>query len=315
MKLRITTNEDKHHFYGHGKLMITGEYFVLDGAQSLAVPTKFGQHLRVRELSFSEGVLYWIALNSQKQPWLQFSFDKENFSCLNDSSAQAKDLSIMLNETRALNPSFVNDKRNLAVETLLEFPNNWGLGSSSTLVYCLSKWANVNAYQLLQNSIGGSGYDVACAGSNSAIVYQKTEAGPTVMQANWKPAFRDKIYFAHLGKKQSSPEAIKYYRQQLKDKTYIINELNRITSLILRTEDFYSFEALVYEHETLIGSQLKMIKVKDRLFDDYWGSVKSLGAWGGDFVMLTNDRSKEELIEYLTSKKISTILGWEEMIV
>ena len=32
-------------FYGNGKLLLTGEYFVLDGALSLALPTKFGQNL------------------------------------------------------------------------------------------------------------------------------------------------------------------------------------------------------------------------------------------------------------------------------
>ena len=314
MKLRITANEDKHHFYGHGKLMITGEYFVLDGAQSLALPTKFGQHLRVRELSSFDGLLYWIALNSKKQPWLQFTFDKSDFSCLNDTSAQANDLSKILNATRELNPDFLIDKRDLAVETALEFPNDWGLGSSSTLIYCLSEWANVNAYTLLQNSIGGSGYDVACAGSDSAIVYQKIGEEPSTTKVNWRPSFNDKIYFAHLGKKQSSPDAIKYYRQQLKDKTHAVNELNRITGLIINTQDFNRFEELLNEHEVLIGAQLKLMKVKDTLFSDYWGSVKSLGAWGGDFVMLTNNKSREELTDYLQQKNISTILSWEEMI-
>ena len=30
-------------FYSNGKLLITGEYVVLDGAKALALPTKFGQ--------------------------------------------------------------------------------------------------------------------------------------------------------------------------------------------------------------------------------------------------------------------------------
>ncbi len=306
-----TTNQ---HFYGHGKLMITGEYFVLDGALSLALPTKFGQHLRVKEFSSSEGLLYWVALNSKKQPWLEFTFDKENFACLNDSSSAAKDLSIMLNEARALNPDFLNGKQDVAVETLLEFPNNWGLGSSSTLIYCLSQWANVNAYDLLQSSIGGSGYDVACAGSNSGIIYQKVDDKPSVLNLNWKPAFADKIYFAHLGKKQSSPDAIKYYKQQLQNKTDAANEISRLTNLLWKASELSAFEEIVNEHETLIGSQLKMIKVKDSLFDDYWGSVKSLGAWGGDFVMLTNTESREEFNNYIAQKNIDTILSWEEMI-
>jgi len=132
---------------------------------------------------------------------------------------------------------------------------------------------------------------------------------------NWKPAFADKIYFAHLGKKQSSPDAIKYYKQQLQNKTEAVNEISRLTNLLWKATELSAFEEVINEHETLVGSQLKMIKVKDRLFDDYWGSVKSLGAWGGDFVMLTNNESREELNNYMAQKNMDTILSWEEMIV
>ena len=34
-------------FYSHGKLLISAEYAVLDGAKALALPTKLGQRLQV----------------------------------------------------------------------------------------------------------------------------------------------------------------------------------------------------------------------------------------------------------------------------
>ena len=34
-------------FYSHGKLLLTAEYVVLDGAKALAVPTIFGPAKRV----------------------------------------------------------------------------------------------------------------------------------------------------------------------------------------------------------------------------------------------------------------------------
>ena len=37
-------------FYSHGKLLLTGEYLVLDGALALAVPCKLGQSLTVRSI-------------------------------------------------------------------------------------------------------------------------------------------------------------------------------------------------------------------------------------------------------------------------
>ena len=37
-------------YYSNGKLLLTGEYVVLDGAEALAVPTRFGQNLTVKQV-------------------------------------------------------------------------------------------------------------------------------------------------------------------------------------------------------------------------------------------------------------------------
>lgn len=314
MKLRITQQNEGQRFYGHGKLLITGEYFVLDGAQALAIPTKFGQQLRVKELTSSDNALYWVALNSKKQIWLNLVFDKTDFSCLNDNSPEAERLSAMLCEARKLNPDFINTAKDLAIETQLEFPNEWGLGSSSTLIYCLSQWAKADGYQLLKATIGGSGYDLACAGYNQPVLYQLQNGLPETLEVNWKPAFAENIYFAYLGKKQLSSEGIKYYREKLNDKEHVANQLTRITEQTLKCDSLSDFEALLNEHEEIVGAALKMIKAKDAHFQDYWGTVKSLGAWGGDFVLLTNNRSREELQTYLAEKNIHTVFRYDEMI-
>lgn len=313
MKLNIIANNELH-FYGHGKLMITGEYFVLDGATALALPTQLGQHLRISELSSSEHLLYWVALNSQHKIWLQLTFETENFTCLNTMSPEAQALSAILRAARILNPTFLVLPKDIAAETRLEFPNDWGLGSSSTLIYNIAQWAQVDAFELLKNTLGGSGYDVACAGNASPLLYRLEKGHAEVISTHWKPNFSHHIYFAHLGQKQSSPEGIKYYRQQLTDKVHQINEINRINTALLHCKQLDEFETLINEHEILIGDALKMIKVSDTIFADYWGSVKSLGAWGGDFVLLTNNKSKEELAAYLNTKNINTFFSWEELI-
>lgn len=314
MKLRITQHNEGQRFYGHGKLLITGEYFVLDGARALAVPTKFGQQLRAKELTSSDNTLYWVALNSKKQIWLNLVFDKTDFSCLNDHSPEAARLSAILSEARKLNPEFLNSDKDLAVETLLEFPNEWGLGSSSTLIYAVSQWAGVDGYELLKATIGGSGYDVACAGHDNPVLYQLKNGVPETLEVNWQPAFAGSIYFAYLGKKQLSSEGIKYYRERLNDKAHIAGPLTLITEQVLKCDSLSTFEALLNEHEEIVGAALKMMKVKDTHFQDYWGSIKSLGAWGGDFVLLTNERSREELTEYLNARGIHTIFRFDEMV-
>jgi len=71
---------------------------------------------------------------------------------------------------------------------------------------------------------------------------------------------------------------------------------------------------LIEEHETLISEALQLKKVKDTMFPDYWGSVKSLGAWGGDFVLMTNSRSDEDLKAYLHAHNLKVVFKFDELI-
>lgn len=313
MSLRITTS-DIQSFYGHGKLLITGEYFVLDGAKGLALPTRFGQSLRLKKLQSSSNTLYWVALNHEKKEWLNLVFDTADFPCINSQLPEAQRLSKILTETRKLSPGFLLNENDHAVETRLEFPNEWGLGSSSTLIYCFSQWAQVNGYDLLKNTIGGSGYDVAAAGYDTAIVYQLQANEVLTQPVDWQPGFRHQLYFAYTGKKQLSSEAIHYYKNHLQEKESAIMELNLLTDFALKADTLSEFASVMEEHEKIISSQLHLQKVKDLMFADYWGSVKSLGAWGGDFVLMTNDREKEDLKNYLSHRNIETFFTYDELI-
>jgi mevalonate kinase len=305
---------DSQHFYGHGKLLLTGEYFVLDGANALSIPTRFGQHLRVKTLSGNSNTLYWIALNNLKQSWLNLVFDKTDLSCINSSGPEAQMLTKVLSQARILNPDFLTGKEDTAVETYLEFPNNWGLGSSSTLIYCISQWANVDGYTLLQNTMGGSGYDVINAGSDTPILYHLENGKPHWEQVSFSPPFLDNIYFVHTGQKQLSTKGIKYYRENATRIQDCIGWLNRLTESMLQCQSLAKMDQIIQEHEDIIAEELKLPKAKDTLLPDYWGSVKSLGAWGGDFVMLTNDRSEEELLAYLHSNELHVIHRFDKMI-
>ena len=48
-------------FYSHGKLLLTAEYVVLDGAKALALPTKYGQSLTVKTIEPLK--LIWIVIS------------------------------------------------------------------------------------------------------------------------------------------------------------------------------------------------------------------------------------------------------------
>ncbi len=300
-------------FYAHGKLMLTSEYFVLNGAQSLAFPLRLGQKMIVSSFGSNNRKLFWKAYTSERKLWLDITFDKKTFTT-EQSGKETETLAKLLNEARALNPQFLASDEDILVETYLEFPNAWGFGSSSTLLYCLSHFAEVDWFPLLQKTIGGSGYDVACAGAKSEILYQLVGGKPVVKETFFNPAFKHNLYFVYLGKKQLSSTGISHYEKTAKNAEKTASELSKITEKILQCDTLAEFEMLIDEHENLISAELQFPRVQQELFADYWGKVKSLGAWGGDFALFTNSRSETDLRNYLRAKNLEVVFRFDELV-
>ena len=72
--------------------------------------------------------------------------------------------------------------------------------------------------------------------------------------------------------------------------------------------------SLIKEHETILSTALKLKTVKELRFSDFWGQVKSLGAWGGDFVLVTSHKSLEETKKYFHDKGYHVFLNYDEII-
>jgi hypothetical protein len=71
------------------------------------------------------------------------------------------------------------------------------------------------------------------------------------------------------------------------------------------------FTQLLNQHETVLSALLKTETVKHTLFPDFEGAIKSLGAWGGDFVLVI---SKENPKKYFVAKGYETVIPYSEMI-
>ena len=300
------------HFYGHGKLLITGEYLVLDGALALAIPTKKGQKLTVAEAE--QPGITWEGLKESGEVWFTFHLDYALFNQSQPAASENPEIRLLqiLLAAQKLNPEFLKEQPSLKVTTQLEFHQKWGLGSSSTLIYMLAQWAEVDAYKLLELTFGGSGYDIACAGNDSPILYQRSEDVPQVFQTNFYPDFSDQLFFVYLNKKQNSREAIANYRKQPEArKKEAIQKVSGITETLLTVDSIFSFNVLIEAHERIIASVLNIPTVKQNLFPDFKGSVKSLGAWGGDFILATGG---PEAQDYFRAKGYETILSFDEMI-
>ncbi|WP_237274581.1 GYDIA family GHMP kinase [Tenacibaculum ovolyticum] len=313
------------NFYSNGKLLLTGEYVVLDGATSLAVPTKFGQNLIIEPIE--EPQLIWGSFTNTGECWFEATFDlpklrltSATFNSNKEGSAEfiAETLSDILLEAKKLNPEFLTTKNGFIVKTNLTFPQNWGLGSSSTLINNIATWANVNPFTLLWNAFSGSGYDIACASNNSPILYQlkkslstTLEITPIIEKVEFKPIFLNELFFVYLNQKQNSREGIAQYKQHKKEAHTLIPEIDILTQEFLKADSSINLNKIIFEHEQLISSIIKQTPVKKRLFSDYFGEVKSLGAWGGDFVLATGN---DDTLPYFKQKGYDTIIPYKEMV-
>ncbi|WP_298368210.1 GYDIA family GHMP kinase [uncultured Lutibacter sp.] len=305
-------------FYSNGKLLLTGEYFVLDGAKSLALPTTCGQNLIVKQIE--EQQLIWKSYTNTDECWLEAIFDlpklrlfSADFEASEDggNDTLAETLMHILQEVRNLNPNFLNSNKGYLVETHLTFPKNWGLGTSSTLINNLANWAEVNPYILLQNTFGGSGYDLACAKHNTSIFYTRNGIKPTIEQAEFNPQFKDQLYFVYLNKKQNSREGIKRFKELKGNLTSELSDISSLTNAFVECNNLQDFEKLLQEHEQLVSKTIQLKTVQEIYFSDYFGQTKSLGAWGGDFILATGN---ENSIKYFKQKGFQTIIPYQDLI-
>lgn len=297
-------------FYSNGKLLITGEYLVLDGAKALALPTKYGQYLTVNSGENQE--IHWTSFDKDNSLWFEETISfKEIIDFNNDNESERETLIKILHEAFLLNPKFLNSSEGYSISTKLSFPKFWGLGTSSTLINNIAQWLKINAFELLKNSFGGSGYDIACAQNDSPIFYQIIDGKPEVEIVNFNPAFSNNLYFVYLNQKQSSKSAIASYYKKQNNLSAIFPEINKITIEIAEVTSLEKFQELLQKHENIMSEVLELPTVKENLFSDFDGSIKSLGAWGGDFVLVV---SNENPTSYFENKGFETFVYYKDMI-
>lgn len=307
------------YFYGHGKLLLSGEYFVLDGAQALALPTTVGQSMKVKYRTSYQPTLNWKSFDHTGKQWFESDFEFWHFNAIREQEgtggATQKMLGEILRAVRLQNPHFLRDDMDVMVETKIEFPLEWGLGSSSTFIYNIAQWAYVSPFELLTRTMGGSGYDIACAQASGPVKFQKHEGKPQWESAPFNPSFKDQLYFVYLGHKQNSAnEVMKYSDMKIDNKASIVNEISQLTREMIGATELSGFNKIIVQHEDIISRALGYEKVKDTYFKDFWGEVKSLGAWGGDFCLVTTDRSHQETRDYFEAKGFTTLINYNEIV-
>lgn len=294
-------------FFAHGKLLLTAEYAVLGGASALAVPTKLGQSLEVIETG---NTIQWKGVDCNGMIWYANTFDIISFAPKRSDDIGNRLQQLFL-AIQSLNPNCWNTATGFSFTTVLDFDRSWGLGSSSTLISLMAQWANVNPYVLQQHVFGGSGYDIACATAKSALVYTRTNLQrPKITAVNFSPECKTHLFFVHLNQKQDSQKAVAAF-DRTKLTPSIIMKIDRLTTRFLQETKRSNFQELILQHEEIIAALIGDIPVQKRLFADFDGAIKSLGAWGGDFVLACGNDTTPT---YFSNKGYTTCLQYDTLV-
>jgi len=290
-----------------GKLLITSEYYVTKGSLALAIPTKFRQSLDFK--CDNSNRLKWKSYDKENDIWIDCEFELSNFEITKNKNKHSKTLQSILISANNINPEFLINNGGGLVTTQLNFSRKWGLGTSSTLINNISKWANIDPYELLWSNYKGSGYDIACALAKRPILYKLENNVPIVKSIQFSPDYTKNIFFIYLNKKQDSNKEIdKFFELKISKQT--INKLSDLTIEFVNSKTLLDFQNCIIKHENIISKTLKIDTIKNMYFKDYEGQIKSLGAWGGDFILAAGPVNSKK---YFYDKGYNTVLNYKEI--
>ena len=71
---------------------------------------------------------------------------------------------------------------------------------------------------------------------------------------------------------------------------------------------------VIKAHEQVVGETIGIEPVQPRLFRDFPGQLKSLGAWGGDFMLAMSEHGTKEVRNYFATKGLSVVLSYDDMV-
>ena len=254
-------------------------------------------------------MIFWEAYH-QNQLWLKTTIDYKNWKIIETNDFKASEFILKtLKNVQNLSEIKLKNDTSYHIKTNLQFPSDFGLGSSSTLMNNLAEWANIDPFILNEISLGGSGYDVAVAKEKSAVLYSRFPE--RIYEAiDFQPNFKDELIFIHLNQKQDTREGISHYRSK-PTSTELINDYSALTKKIVNSQNLEEFSELMTIHEQKLSDFLETPTVKEKYFQDCPSFVKSLGAWGGDFVLASKFGDYQD---YFKQRGFSKIFSWKYLI-
>ncbi|MCZ2222663.1 MAG: hypothetical protein LC122_03430, partial [Chitinophagales bacterium] len=153
------------------------------------------------------------------------------------------------------------------------------------------------------------GYDIATATAKEPIIY--SVANKVEKTFLLSKNITQYLLFIYLGKKQvSSKEIIAF-----KNKTISLQQIETMNKIVTEAaccNNIVQWEKLMNESETMLSTILQTNTIQQKYFQDYPFAIKSLGAWGGDFIMATC-RNMDQAKKYFQSKNKQPIFTYKEL--
>jgi mevalonate kinase len=309
----MSDNSANRRFKANGKLMLTGEYLVLAGAEALALPLSREHELQIQK-SIGRSALAWKTF-VEGEYWFDAYFSLPELAIANTNDfPTAQNLRNIFLAAQELNLEFLNKGFHYEISSKVNFNMSWGLGSSSSLLVTIAKWADVDPFDLHFKVSSGSGYDIAAAMTDRPVFYRLEDNEPVYSAVDFNPSFRDNIFFGYLGKKRKSEEAVKDYLNSGLGKSGAIKDITSISREVIHANTLMDFVQLLKQHDEIISNILHVKPIAQTRFSDFKGYVKSLGAWGGDFALFITDYPRDYLMSYFRKKDIKTWFEYRDLI-
>ncbi|MFO8053812.1 MAG: GYDIA family GHMP kinase [Bacteroidales bacterium] len=302
-------NCETNPFYSRGKFLLTAEYLVMAGADAIVLPLNKGQSLSCT--SHNDKHLLWIS-RYQEDIWFRAVFDPASFKIIESSDMERAIYISEILRTAATLSKKVKTLENKKIITDLEFHPDWGMGSSSTLMVNLSQFFDIQAFEMHSKLSKGSGFDIAAAMSNFPFRYRLKKNKREIMPTPLPQLFYDHAFFVYTGQKADSNMAAEEFHQNKQDWKMPVKYINEISAQLTEVKSVTELSRIIGEHEAFLSDILGLPSPVKR-FADYPYGMKSLGAWGGDFIMAIHPRGKTEVEHYFKQKGCDMVFSAHEL--
>jgi mevalonate kinase len=302
------------HYHANGKVLLTGEYMVMYGASALVLPLRLGQSMQVESTHYDRDALISWRAEVLGEPWFSAMIRITDWTLkATTDEVVATKLIKLLQEAEKMNHLLFSPGSGYDIITNTSFNMNWGFGSSSALLANIAQWGMINPFELNFRISEGSGADVAGAISPGPVIYQKIKKHAVYSRLHFKPSFYKHLWLVYLGGKQDTTESVHAFMQTHSVKQHHIDRIDQLTREIARTDTLEVFLQLIREHEIILSEVLGLPRIREAMFDDFNGEVKSLGAWGGDFVLAASEDSDTEIRAYFEKNGLHPVFSFDEI--